>query len=121
MLVFLLLHSACYGIVKSQIENETCLDKQNDREDWFCDKCSYLQTLPENEYIKMDTTSCCLCGMHGGAMKRTTCGQWSHIVCAIAYPEVEFVDKIKRGPIDIKLLNPARRKLVRFLVFNLKF
>ena len=45
-------------------------------------------------------------------MKPTTCGQWCHIVCAIACPEVQFVDKRKRGPIDIRLLNPARRKLV---------
>ena len=60
--------------------------------------------------------------MHGGAMKPTTCGQWCHIVCAIACPEVQFVDKTKRGPIDIRLLNSARRKLVvLILVFVFVF
>ena len=55
-------------------------------------------------------------------MKPTTCGQWCHIVCAIACPEVQFVDKTKRGPIDIRLLNPARRKLVvLILVFVFVF
>ena len=54
-------------------------------------------------------------------MKPTTCGQWCHIVCAIACPEVQFVDKTKRGPIDIRLLNPARRKLVVLILVFLGF
>ena len=50
--------------------------------------------------------------MRGGALKRTTCGNWCHVVCAIALPEVFFEDKQRRDGINITKLNPARQKLV---------
>ena len=108
IIIFCVTISACYGIEQRENGIEELIN-----EDWLCDKCTFLQSLSENEYSGLyRSTACCLCAMHGGAMKPTTCGQWCHIVCAIACPEVRFVDKTKRGPIDIRLLNPARRKLV---------
>lgn len=51
--------------------------------------------------------------LRGGALKKTTTGEWCHVVCAIAFPEVYFEDIQERDGINIENLNPARRKLVK--------
>lgn len=34
--------------------------------------------------------ACALCPVPGGLMKRTTCGRWCHLVCALWTPETIF-------------------------------
>jgi len=98
----------CYGV-----------DISNNNK-WYCQKCQYLQEVEhKNKTGEIDIITnekedvcCCLCLMRGGALKRTTNGNWCHIVCAIAVPEVFFEDKQNRNHINIDKLNIARTKLV---------
>jgi len=95
-------HNTCYGVEADSFSSTQ----------WFCDKCTYLKSLTDEEYtITVQKVHCCLCNLRGGAVKPTTDGLWCHIVCAIAFPEVTFVDQKKRSPINICSLNPARLKL----------
>uniref|UniRef100_A0A8C9TTX9 [histone H3]-trimethyl-L-lysine(9) demethylase n=1 Tax=Scleropages formosus TaxID=113540 RepID=A0A8C9TTX9_SCLFO len=54
---------------------------------------------------------CCLCNLRGGALKRTTENKWAHVMCAIALPEVKFVNETERSPIDISRIPQQRYKL----------
>jgi jumonji domain-containing protein 2 len=53
--------------------------------------------------------------VRGGALKPTNDGNWAHVVCALAVPEVNFVDVWRRCPIDASNLTAKRMKLVRVL------
>uniref|UniRef100_A0AAY4AE02 [histone H3]-trimethyl-L-lysine(9) demethylase n=1 Tax=Denticeps clupeoides TaxID=299321 RepID=A0AAY4AE02_9TELE len=83
-------HCRCYGIASSDVSK-----------DWSCDRCLSGEMAME----------CCLCNLHGGALKRTTDNRWAHVMCAIALPEVKFVDEAKRSPIDISAIPLQRYKL----------
>ena len=45
-------------------------------------------------------------------MKPTTDGNWAHVVCALAVPEVSFLDVPTRSPVDVSKLTAGRQKLV---------
>uniref|UniRef100_A0AAY4ADT2 [histone H3]-trimethyl-L-lysine(9) demethylase n=1 Tax=Denticeps clupeoides TaxID=299321 RepID=A0AAY4ADT2_9TELE len=87
---FVQVHTSCYGIASSDVSK-----------DWSCDRCLSGEMAME----------CCLCNLHGGALKRTTDNRWAHVMCAIALPEVKFVDEAKRSPIDISAIPLQRYKL----------
>lgn len=103
-------HNSCYGVTQIQ----------DSFQNWYCDKCRKLNSIHEkfnnttignahSEFIP--DIKCCLCPIRGGALKETTLGSWCHIVCAISIPEVSFVNKKDRGPIDTSNLNIARKTL----------
>lgn len=52
--------------------------------------------------------------LRGGALKPTDTGQWAHVVCALAIPDVVFADR-QRSTIATSYITPARRKLVSVL------
>ncbi|KAL2098214.1 hypothetical protein ACEWY4_007421 [Coilia grayii] len=83
-------HASCYGVAADDVS-----------EAWSCDHC-----LSEDQ-----AAECCLCNLRGGALKTTTDHRWAHVMCAIAIPEVKFVDVAKRSPIDISAIPPQRYKL----------
>ncbi|XP_072373316.1 lysine-specific demethylase 4C-like isoform X3 [Scyliorhinus torazame] len=54
---------------------------------------------------------CCLCNLRGGALKQTTDKRWAHVMCAVAVPEVRFVNVVDRSPVDITRIPLQRLKL----------
>jgi len=90
-------HESCYGI------DEATVDRLN----WYCNRCQPTPSgIPAIKPVR-----CELCPMRGGALKMTTMNRWVHIVCALAFCDVSFVNVRKRGPIDLSRLNLARTKL----------
>ncbi|XP_048585071.1 lysine-specific demethylase 4C isoform X2 [Nematostella vectensis] len=87
-------HASCYGV------QDVCQDTP-----WKCQRCS------QEDEEQVTSTSCCLCTVRGGALKRTQEGEWVHIACAITLPEVEFTDIGNRSGITTEKIPPARRKL----------
>ncbi|CAL4965688.1 unnamed protein product [Urochloa decumbens] len=89
----LMVHASCYGNPLAQAIPDG---------DWFCSLCSADKSKPAAR------PSCCLCPARGGAMKRTTEGQWAHISCALFVPEVFFRDPDGRDGVDCSRV-PAHR------------
>lgn len=92
----LMVHASCYGNPLAQAIPDG---------DWFCSLCS------TNKSKAMEAAArprCCLCPAKGGAMKRTTEGQWAHIACALLVPEVFFRDPDGRDGVDCSRV-PAHR------------
>ncbi|CAL4952017.1 unnamed protein product [Urochloa decumbens] len=89
----LMVHASCYGNPLAQAIPDG---------DWFCSLCSAKKSKPAAR------PSCCLCPAMGGAMKRTTEGQWAHISCALLVPEVFFRDPDGRDGVDCSRV-PAHR------------
>ncbi|XP_063074336.1 lysine-specific demethylase 4C isoform X2 [Engraulis encrasicolus] len=83
-------HASCYGVAADDVS-----------EAWSCDHCLSGE----------QTAECCLCNLRGGALKPTTDHRWVHVMCAIAIPEVKFVDVARRSPVDISAIPPQRYKL----------
>uniref|UniRef100_A0A3B3R669 [histone H3]-trimethyl-L-lysine(9) demethylase n=1 Tax=Paramormyrops kingsleyae TaxID=1676925 RepID=A0A3B3R669_9TELE len=79
-----------------------------------CRRCC-VQVHASNFFVpECDTVflqECCLCNLRGGALKRTTDDKWAHIMCAIAVPEVKFVNETERSPIDTSRIPMQRYKL----------
>lgn len=73
---------------------------------WFCKKCE----------LKAEGATCALCPNGGGALKKSSQGQWAHIVCALFIPETSFNIDIStgmRGEIEgIENIPKARWNLV---------
>ncbi|XP_030073364.1 lysine-specific demethylase 4B isoform X2 [Microcaecilia unicolor] len=83
-------HASCYGI-RPDLVNEG----------WRCSRCT------ANAW----TADCCLCNLRGGALQMTTDGRWVHVICAIAVPEVHFLNVIERHPVDITAIPEQRCRL----------
>uniref|UniRef100_A0A6P8NUJ1 [histone H3]-trimethyl-L-lysine(9) demethylase n=1 Tax=Geotrypetes seraphini TaxID=260995 RepID=A0A6P8NUJ1_GEOSA len=83
-------HASCYGVPYPEIHNG-----------WLCSRCR----------IGAWTAECCLCTLRGGALKETTDQRWAHVMCAIAVPEVQFVNVMERTPISIRKIPLERLKL----------
>uniref|UniRef100_A0A8P0P4C1 [histone H3]-trimethyl-L-lysine(9) demethylase n=1 Tax=Canis lupus familiaris TaxID=9615 RepID=A0A8P0P4C1_CANLF len=83
-------HASCYGI-RPELVNEG----------WTCSRCT----------AHAWTAECCLCNLRGGALQKTTDRRWIHVICAIAVPEVRFLNVIERHPVDISAIPEQRWKL----------
>eukprot|EP01112_Ceratiomyxa_fruticulosa_P018973 TRINITY_DN6142_c0_g2_i1.p1 TRINITY_DN6142_c0_g2~~TRINITY_DN6142_c0_g2_i1.p1 ORF type:complete len:585 (+),score=114.24 TRINITY_DN6142_c0_g2_i1:158-1912(+) len=87
-------HQLCYGI-----------DDIPEHE-WYCRVC---QERPKKGFTEPE---CAICGISGGAMKRSTeRNTWIHVACAVWMPGVKFVDPDLMEPIDISGVDPKRRRL----------
>ncbi|XP_052088292.1 uncharacterized protein LOC127725396 [Mytilus californianus] len=84
-------HASCYGVA----------DIPKNKKNWTCTRCTRNQLSAE----------CCLCCLRGGALKPTTNGKWCHVVCALALPEVKFVNIHKREPINVDTITVERARL----------
>ncbi|XP_062965711.1 lysine-specific demethylase 4B isoform X3 [Cynocephalus volans] len=84
-------HASCYGI-RPELVNEG----------WTCSRCA----------AHAWTAECCLCNLRGGALQMTTESRWIHVICAIAVPEVRFLNVIERHPVDISAIPEQRWKLL---------
>ncbi|XP_075416020.1 lysine-specific demethylase 4C [Tenrec ecaudatus] len=83
-------HASCYGIPP----REVCAG-------WLCARCKRHAW----------TAECCLCNLRGGALKQTKNKKWAHIMCAVAVPEVRFLNVPERTQIDISRIPLQRLKL----------
>ncbi|KAM8764192.1 lysine-specific demethylase 4B isoform 2-T2 [Rhynchonycteris naso] len=83
-------HASCYGI-RPELVNEG----------WTCSRCT----------THAWTAECCLCNLRGGALQMTTDRRWIHVICAIAVPEVRFLNVMERHPVDISAIPEQRWKL----------
>eukprot|EP00795_Rhopilema_esculentum_P004457 gene4457-20700_t len=91
-------HQSCYGVP----EDEPC-----DLLDWYCSRCQPTPIgIPGIKPVR-----CILCPLRGGAFKQSTSRRWVHIVCALAFYDISFLDPKKRDLVDISSLNLARTKL----------
>ena len=55
---------------------------------------------------------CCLCPVAGGPLKKTSCGKWAHLPCAIWTPETSIRDTDAMEPIeDVLLIHRSRYNL----------
>ncbi|XP_073227774.1 lysine-specific demethylase 4C-like isoform X1 [Porites lutea] len=89
-----LVHASCYGV--SNIPSDG---------GWRCQRCS------QQDHTAVQTSYCSLCTLGGGALKRTTDNRWAHVGCAVAVPEVIFVDVNLREAINTNQVSSARKKL----------
>lgn len=87
------IHVCCYGIV--------------DIDDWKCSVCL------DGEW--KENAVCVLCSQNDGAMKKTTCNRWVHVICALFVDGVEFVDHNLMEPVDITKI--SKRKFNKNCVF----
>ncbi|XP_042525889.1 lysine-specific demethylase 4B isoform X1 [Dipodomys spectabilis] len=83
-------HASCYG-VRPELA----------KDGWTCSRCA----------AHAWTAECCLCNLRGGALQTTTEHRWIHVICAIAVPEVRFLNVIERNPVDISGIPEQRWKL----------
>lgn len=83
-------HASCYG-VRPELA----------KEGWSCSRCA----------AHAWTAECCLCNLRGGALQTTTKHRWIHVICAIAVPEVRFLNVIERNPVDVSAIPEQRWKL----------
>ncbi|GMF42586.1 unnamed protein product [Phytophthora fragariaefolia] len=92
-------HQFCYGI--RVVPNDK----------WFCDVCTEAQ--PAGTSSSKRQPRCQLCPHHGGAFKRTECGQWAHVQCFLWIPEF----RVEQGDNDMLVfgalssLDPDRKTL----------
>lgn len=79
-------HVLCYGI-----EN---LDAEF--------KCSPCQS-------NVSQSMCILCMKNGGALKKTTCDGWVHVLCALFIEGCRFLDNNVMEPVDISRVSESKR------------
>lgn len=80
-------HVCCYGII-----SETSR--------WKCSPCQ----LKVTKHAK-----CQLCSQKKGPMKRTKCGKWVHVICALFTEGTTFCDENKMEPVDISKVSGSKR------------
>ena len=92
--------TACYGAGSESVVGESV--------GWVCQRCLARATRSD----------CCLCLLRGGALKPTDGGQWAHLTCAMAIPEVNFGDASQKQPIMTEGITRSTRKMVRHYIIG---
>ncbi|KAL9951527.1 hypothetical protein ACROYT_G044203 [Oculina patagonica] len=93
----LLVHASCYGVSSAPSDGH-----------WKCQRCQ------QEDQKAVESSYCSLCRLGGGALKKSTNNRWVHIGCAVAMPEVFFVDVNLREGINTDQITSARKKLKCF-------
>ncbi|KAJ3034279.1 nuA3 HAT complex component nto1 [Rhizophlyctis rosea] len=70
---------------------------------WLCRKCMLSPEQPVN---------CIFCPNEGGAFKKTTTGQWAHLLCTLFIPEVQVGNPVFMEPVEhVEKVPKSRWKL----------
>lgn len=97
-------HCLCYGI------SETV-----EMDDWLCSPCVSKPSEP---------VFCELCPQSNGALKKTSCGKWVHVLCALFTEGAIFEDLNQMEPIDISQISRSNVLLhecwLLFFMFHVK-
>lgn len=93
-------HAQCYGYPLS-IHIPT--------DEWICQSCLASPPPPPTSALSAPSVpQCCLCPVSSGLLKRTTCGRWCHISCALWIPEVFFRVSDGCDAIDVSRISGSR-------------
>lgn len=79
-------HILCYGI-------------ESFDGNWMCSPCA----------VGVKQAVCKLCVQDGGALKKTTCGGWAHVLCGLFIEGCSFLDNNLMEPIDISNVSDTKR------------
>lgn len=79
-------HMLCYGIEIFE-------------KDWKCSPCGSNKADP----------ICSICIQTGGAMKKTVCRKWVHVICALFTEGVTFMDSNDMEPVEIAYISKTKR------------
>lgn len=83
-----------------------CYGAEEQLDGWICSPCRLEQT---------GFASCRLCLSKGGAMKKTSCNGWVHMICALFTEGVCFENVLTMEPVDISKVSATKRnKLCTF-------
>lgn len=77
-----------------------CYGADGPQQYWKCSLC-----LSENA----DKAKCKLCAQIGGAMKRTLCNNWVHVICALFMDGVMFSNDKTMEPVDLSNVASSKR------------
>ncbi|RNA14233.1 AF-10 isoform X3 [Brachionus plicatilis] len=95
-------HQCCYGILNVPDDS------------WYCGSCKHKIELASNAlkskcwhggrhlHDQFKKLTCELCPCRDGALKRTQCNKWAHVVCALYIPEISFGNVKTMEPIILK-------------------
>ncbi|TKR87480.1 hypothetical protein L596_011871 [Steinernema carpocapsae] len=78
---------------------------------WFCRRCQISPSI---------AVPCAACFQSTGALKRTTCGRWAHVVCTIWVSEMHFGNTAFMEPIENVDVALKRRRKLRCVVCKRK-
>ncbi|KAJ3286887.1 Bromodomain-containing protein 1 [Rhizoclosmatium sp. JEL0117] len=96
----LTVHQTCYGIPHVPESK------------WLCRVCIDRGSLGSEE------PRCVLCPGKSGALKKSTDGEWVHVLCAIWIPEVLITNRVLMDGIDVRGIPKARISLRCFVCGN---
>jgi hypothetical protein len=104
-------HKGCYLGDAKQIYGG------DDGSRWLCDKCIWKKkreyeqrsidpTSPSTPSDTDDEPACCLCMLHGGALKQlderaSATPRWAHVLCAMCIPDIEMKQPAQRAGIHV--------------------
>jgi NuA3 HAT complex component NTO1 len=83
------IHALCYGI---DVEAES-------QDNWLCSPC-------KSEFT--GTMRCEFCPKSDGVFKRTSCGKWIHVICALFTDGVQFEDNNSMEPVDVSRVSKKK-------------
>ncbi|ORY37183.1 hypothetical protein BCR33DRAFT_721550 [Rhizoclosmatium globosum] len=85
----------------------------------FCEgtrlTCYGIPHVPESKWFE---PRCVLCPGKSGALKKSTDGEWVHVLCAIWIPEVLITNRVLMDGIDVRGIPKARISLRCFVCGN---
>ncbi|KAF8822521.1 PHD-finger domain-containing protein [Cardiosporidium cionae] len=98
-------HKGCYAVGKP--------GEEVDATEWLCKRCEYEKKFLGTQWQIMFTPGsvlCEICGIWGGAFKRTTTNTWVHLLCAVwLMPETHSEDLEQLEPWSLSNIQPWRR------------
>ncbi|KAF8821199.1 PHD-finger domain-containing protein [Cardiosporidium cionae] len=98
-------HKGCYAVGKP--------GEDTDASEWLCKRCEYEKKFLGTQWqitFTPGSVLCDICGVWGGAFKRTTTNTWVHLLCAVwLMPETHCEDLEQLEPWSLSTIQSWRR------------